>query len=502
MIKILSAEQIRKWDLFTIKNEPISSIDLMERASEAFVQLFLTEVESSHEIDIVCGPGNNGGDGFVIARLLTEKGLKVNCHLIDFGLKLSEDCRKNYRRFLDINQVNLVKQAKDLSLTGGVIIDAIFGSGLNRPATGLAAEVIQLINQSEGKTVSVDMPSGLFADKVNLSGKIVEADWTITFQIPKLSFLIPESGFYVGEWSAVDIGLDSEFLKTEVTDYFIFDKSDIDHSLFDRKKFDHKGKYGRVLIVAGSLGKMGAAFLSAKAALRSGAGLLTVHIPQVGYASMQTSLPEAMVSLDSEHECVSEMGKVDEFDAIGIGPGLGTNPKTGKILKQLFTSFNRPMTIDADALNLIALDKELLNLIPKGSVLTPHVGEFNRLFGECEDGLERIEKVKLKAIEKQLVIVLKGAHTVIATPDGKIHFNSTGNSGMATAGCGDVLTGIISALMARGDDASTSAKVGVCIHGWAGDLAENTVGKTALMASDLLSALPEVFRNVENSDFI
>ena len=473
MIKILSAEQIRKWDLFTIKNEPISSIDLMERASEAFVQLFLTEVESNHVIDFVCGPGNNGGDGFVIARLLTKKGLKVNCHLIDFGLKLSEDCRKNYRRFLDINQVNLVKQAKDLNLTGGVVIDAIFGSGLNRPATGLAAEVIQLINQNEGKTVSVDMPSGLFADKVNLSGKIVEADWTITFQIPKLSFLIPETGFYVGEWSAVDIGLDSEFLKTEATDYFIFDKSDIDHSLFDRKKFDHKGKYGRVLIVAGSLGKMGAAFL-----------------------------PEAMVSLDSEHECVSEMGKVDEFDAIGIGPGLGTNPKTGKILKQLFTSFNRPMAIDADALNLIALDKELLNLIPQGSVLTPHVGELNRLFGECEDGLERIEKVKLKAIEKQLVIVLKGAHTVIATPDGKIHFNSTGNSGMATAGCGDVLTGIISALMARGDDASTSAKVGVCIHGWAGDLAENTVGKTALMASDLLSALPEVFRNVENSDFI
>mgnify|MGYP003631675441 CR=1 FL=1 len=502
MTKILSAEQIRKWDLFTIKNEPISSIDLMERASEAFVKLFLAKIKDKPNVDVVCGPGNNGGDGFAIARLLIENGLKVNCHLIDFGLKLSEDCSKNYRRFLDISQVNIVKQAKDLSLNGDLIIDAMFGSGLNRPAAGLAAEVIQVINQSQSKTIAVDIPSGLFADTVNLSGKIIEADWTITFQIPKLSFLIPESGFYVGKWSAVDIGLHAGFLEEESADYFLFEKSDIDRSLFNRRKYDHKGKYGRVLIVAGSLGKMGAAYLSAKAALKSGAGLLTVHIPKAGYAPIQTSLPEAMVSLDPEHEFVSKIDEVGEFDVIGIGPGLGVNPKTAEVLKQLFTSFNRPLVIDADALNLIALDKELLNLIPKGSVLTPHIGEFNRLFGKCDNGLERIEKIKLIAIEKQLVIVLKGAHTVVATPDGKIHFNSTGNSGMATAGCGDVLTGIISALMARGSDTSTSARVGVCIHGWAGDLAENTVGKTALMASDLLCALPEVFYNVENSAFI
>lgn len=242
--------------------------------------------------------------------------------------------------------------------------------------------------------------------------------------------------------------------------------------------------------------------MSSKAALKSGAGLLTVHIPQVGYAPIQTSLPEAMVSVDPEQEFVSEINKVEGFDVIGIGPGLGDNPKTGKIIKELFTSFNKPMAIDADALNLIALDKELIDLVPKGSVLTPHIGEFNRLFGECDNGLERIEKIRTIAIEKQLIIVLKGAHSVVATPDGEIYFNSTGNSGMATAGCGDVLTGIISALMARGSDSSTSARVGVCIHGWAGDLAENTVGKTALMASDLLCALPEVFSNVESSDFI
>ncbi|KYG80261.1 bifunctional ADP-dependent NAD(P)H-hydrate dehydratase/NAD(P)H-hydrate epimerase [Roseivirga echinicomitans] len=502
MIKVLSAEQINKWDLFTIKNEPISSIDLMERASEAFVKLFLANTKGKPKVDIICGPGNNGGDGFAIARLLIENGLKVNCNLIDFGLKLSEDCRKSYRRFLDISQVNIVKQANGLILNGDIIIDAMFGSGLNRPATGLAREVIQLVNQSKSKTIAVDMPSGLFADKVNLSGKIIEADWTITFQAPKLSFLIPESGFYVGEWSAVDIGLHAGFLEEESANYFLFEKSDIDCSLFDRNKFDHKGKNGRVLIVAGSLGKMGAAYLSAKAALKSGAGLLTVHIPRVGYVPMQTSLPEAMVSLDPEHDFVSKIDKVDEFDVVGIGPGLGMNPKTGEVLKQLFTSFNRPLVIDADALNLIALDKELLNLIPRGSVLTPHVGEFNRLFGKCDDGLERIEKVKLIAVEKQLVIVLKGAHTVVATPDGEIHFNSTGNSGMATAGCGDVLTGIISAFIARGIDSSTSARVGVCIHGWAGDIAENTVGKTALMASDLLCALPQAFCNVKDSDFI
>ncbi|MGW8122990.1 NAD(P)H-hydrate dehydratase [Roseivirga echinicomitans] len=502
MIKILSVEQIRQWDLFTLKNEPISAIDLMERASEAFVNLFLTKVTDRPPVDVVCGPGNNGGDGFAIARLLKERGLEVNCHLIDLGSTLSDDCEVNYRKFLKIGEVNIIKQSNDLKLSGSLIIDAVFGSGLNRPVTGLAAEVIHLINQAKAKTIAVDVPSGLFADQINLSGKIIEADWTITFQVPKLSFLIPESGYYVGQWSAVDIGLQAEFLEEVSSDYFLLEQQDIDRSIFNRKKFDHKGKYGRVLIVAGSLGKMGAAFLSAKAALKSGAGLLTVHIPKAGYAPIQTSLPEAMVSLDAEHEFISDIAKVDEFDVIGIGPGLGVHPKTGEMLKKLFTSFNRPMVIDADALNLIALDKELLNLIPKGSVLTPHVGEFNRLFGVCEDGLKRIEKIKLMAIEKQLVIVLKGAHSAIATPKGQVFFNSTGNSGMATAGCGDVLTGIISAFIAQGADTSTSAKVGVYIHGWAGDLAENTVGKTALMASDLLCVLPEIIRNVESIDFI
>ena len=502
MIKILSAEQIRDWDKFTIENTPISSLDLMEKAANAFVNEVSKKLNANELIDIVCGPGNNGGDGFAIARLLMQNGFQVHCHLIDFGAKLSNDCRENYKQFQKLGQVTIVKEVKALSLKGEVLIDAIFGSGLNRPASGLAAEVIQCINQHTSKKVAVDIPSGLFADKVDLSGEVVVADWTITFQVPKLTFLIPESGYYAGEWTSVDIGLLPAFLTSVKTDYYLLERSDVKTEAFKRGKYDHKGDYGKLLMVAGSLGKMGAAYLCSKAALKSGAGLVTVHIPKHANTIIQTLLPEAMVILDSDEEVVTKIGDVDGFDAIGIGPGLGQHSETRNMLASLFTSFNKPMAIDADALNLIASNKKMKTEIPKGSVLTPHVGEFNRLFGEQENGLERIKQMKEFACAKEVVMVLKGAHTAIAAPDGKVYFNTTGNAGMATGGCGDVLTGIVSSFLAQGMDSVTSATNAVYIHGWAADAAKNKVGKTSLMASDLLCALPEIFSNVENSDFI
>jgi NAD(P)H-hydrate epimerase len=502
MIKILSAEQIKKWDEFTIQNEPISSIDLMERASTAFVQEFTKLISSDSSIEVICGPGNNGGDGFAVACMLQLFGFKVNCFLIDFGAKLSVDCRTNYNRFSYNNEVTIIRNASDLVLEADLIIDALFGSGLNRVVNGLAAEVINKINKYRAKKVALDIPSGLFADRVELSSEVFKADWTITFQLPKLTFLIPETGFFVGEWTAVNIGLKEGFLESIQTNYYLIEKSDIKSEFLRREKFDHKGIFGKVLLIAGSKGKMGAAYLSAKACLRSGAGLLTVHIPSSGNDILQGLVPEAMVCLDENENYSTKVNEVDGFDVIAIGPGIGTNAATTKVLNQLFTSFNRPMAIDADALNLISRDKKIFDLIPKQSILTPHVGECNRLFGEVENGLERIKRISEIAVQKELVIILKGAHTAIADTDGKVYFNSTGNAGMATAGSGDVLTGVITAFMARKIDSVSSAILGVYIHGWAGDLAKNKVGKTSLMASDLLRNLPEVLNNVENSNFI
>lgn len=502
MIKILSAEQIKQWDEFTIQNEPVSSIDLMERASAAFVQEFTKRVTSDVSIEVICGPGNNGGDGFAIARMLQLQGFKVKCYLIDFGAKLSVDCRANYNRFSQSNEVTIIRSATELALEADLILDALFGSGLNRPINGLAAEVIIKINQFKAKKVALDIPSGLFADKVELQTEVFKADWTITFQVPKLTFLIPETGFFVGEWAAVNIGLRQDFLEGIQTNYYLIEQSDIKPGFFRRKKFDHKGIFGKVLLIAGSKGKMGAAFLAAKACLRSGAGLLTVHIPSSGNAILQGLLPEAMVSLDEHEDYSTKLNEVESYDVIAVGPGIGTNKVTGEMLNQLLSSMNKSMVFDADALNLLSRDNKLLDMIPDHSILTPHLGEYNRLFGEAINGLDRIRKISSFAEQKKLVIILKGAHTAIAGPCGKVYFNSTGNAGMATAGSGDVLTGILTAFMARRIDSLSSAILGVYIHGWAGDLAKNKVGKTSLMASDLLCNLPEVLNNVDDSNFI
>lgn len=502
MINIFSAEQIKAWDQYTIEHEPISSIDLMERAANAFVKDFVDKFFSIKSVDIVCGPGNNGGDGFAIGRLLVNEGYKVSCHLIDFGSKLSPDCRENYRRFESLGSLNIIRHINTLKLSNELVVDSLFGSGLNRLATGLAEEVIQVINQREVPVVSVDIPSGLFSDKVNVSVQIVQADYTITFQVPKLTFLIPESGKFLGDWKAVDIGLHVDFLKLESPMYSMLEKEDVVGFLPKRKKFDHKGSFGRLLVVAGSAGKMGAAYLSAKAAMKSGTGLLTVHIPKIGYTAFQSLLPEAMVSLDKDELHSSEIDSVKEFDTIAVGPGLGTDAKTKQLLKQLFTSFNKPMIIDADALNIIASERGMLELVPKGSILTPHVGEFHRLFGHHDNGLQRIEKMKKVAKTRGLIIVLKGANSVLAMPNGDAFFNSSGNSGMATAGSGDVLTGVLAGLVSQGIETSKAAMLGVFAHGWAGDIAAKKVGKTSLMASDLLSALPKVFSNVEHIEFI
>lgn len=492
MQKILSAEQIRKADQFTIQNEPIASIDLMERASIAFVQEFERLVSKGQRILVLCGTGNNGGDGLAITRILLERGYDVEAVLIRFSTQLSQDCQVNLERLKGL--VEEVSPSDFHLPKSDIIIDALFGSGLNRPVTGGLGKVIEDINSSQSQVISVDIPSGLFADEVNLEGTIIEADVTITFQRPKLGFLIPETGSYVGEWFSVDIGLDEVYINNQEGDFFILDKS-VKRNLRPRKKFEHKGNFGRVQVVAGSLGKMGAAFLCSKAVLRSGAGLLTVHVPACGMQVMQTSLPEAMLTIDEQSDSISTAKVLQNTDVVCFGPGIGIASKTVENFRCMLESSIKKLVVDADGLNILAEHPELMDLLPDGTILTPHVVEFHRLFGECMNGLERLILAQRVTSKRNLVIVLKGAHTAVVCPDSKVYFNNTGNPGMATAGSGDVLAGIITGLLSQGLSSVEAATMGVFVHGEAGDLARKKFGETSLMASDLLSFMPEAISN-------
>lgn len=499
MKKIISVEQVRAADRYTIVNEPIASIELMERAAVAFVESFVSLAPSKYSIHVICGTGNNGGDGLAVARLLSKVNYHVTTSLIQFTNQLSPDCLINLNR---LDNVKRVQNVGDLIIQEDIIIDAIFGSGLSRPVTGFGAEVIDKVNNASAKVVSIDLPSGLFSDVTDFTGAIIHADHTIAFQQPKLSFLIPESGAYVGDFSIVDIGLDEEFIASQPSNYFLLEEADVQALLPERKKFQHKGDFGRVQVFSGSFGKMGAAFLCGKAVLRVGAGLLTLHIPKCGYEILQSSLPEAMVTVD-EHETEISSGKIlENTDLVCVGPGLGTSEPTVDWFKKLLKGNDKPMVLDADAMNILALHPELMENVPEKSVLTPHVGEFTRLFGRSKDGLVRIEKLKEVASSRKWVIVLKGANSAIGLPNGDVVFNTTGNVGMATAGSGDVLAGIITGLLAQGMTSEDAALAGVFLHGSAGDLAEKKVGKMSLMASDLLNELPGAIINASQMSFI
>lgn len=468
----------------------------MERASLAFVDEFVRHVQPEKPVTLICGPGNNGGDGLGITRLLLSRGFQVDCYLVRIGADLSNDCQTNLDRLSGLCEVTEVIEVKSLELKKGVIIDALFGSGLNRPVTGHTARVIEVINASGNPIVAVDIPSGLFADKMSLEGAIIKASLTITFQLPKRSFLIPESGRFVGEWRTVEIGLSEDFLLAEQSKYALIDKGFVTSLLPKREKFAHKGMQGRVQLMAGSLGKMGAATLTGEACLKSGAGLLTIHVPKVGLNVVQTVLREAMAIADVCYSHISVVSDISNVDVLCVGPGLGTHADTVAALRQLLQKAEVPMVIDADALNIIAAAPALIEYIPKGSVLTPHVGEFERLFGKCPDGFARIEKMIEFSVMNQLVVVLKGAHTAVSDEAGNVFFNTTGNSGMATAGSGDVLAGVVAGLIAQGMSGRDAALSGVFLHGMAGDLAEKKVGKMSLMASNLLDELHQAFNNV------
>lgn len=503
-MKFFCTSAIRELDAYTIEHEPISSIDLMERAARALTAAIL-ERYAGCRFAVFAGPGNNGGDGLAVARMLHDAGCCVAVWLINPKGKLSPDCAVNLERLQMIDvAVNEVRETFEMPVPGKetVIIDALFGSGLNKPVRdGVFADVICGMNASGNRVVAVDMPSGLLGEENDpLSGVVVCADVTLTLQFPKLSLLMPENARFVGMMKILDIGLSREGMDSISSDLFFTDEKDIKALFWPRAKHAHKGCFGRALLVAGSKGMAGASVLAARAALRSGVGLLTVHIPACNNAIVQTSIPEAMTSIDSNDCCFSDNIETKRYDAVAVGPGIGQSEESEAALLALIKGCSVPLVIDADALNILSRHNDWLKLLPKGSIITPHPGEFARLFGNTASRYHAIDSVRAIACDYGFTIVLKGAYTTIIAPDGNLYFNSTGNPGMATGGSGDVLTGIILSLLAQGYDSIDAARIAVYVHGLSGDLAAGVKGETALVAGDIVDYLPFAWRSLEGKE--
>lgn len=499
-MKILPVGLIREADRYTIEHEPIADIDLMERAAAECFYWMVANLPCDRPVKVFCGPGNNGGDGFALARMLSGNGFNIEVFFAGDREKMSPSCKINHDRLHPVDCTAL-QEGMLLPAIGfsDIVVDAIFGSGITREVTGINAELIRHINNSKATVISIDMPSGLFCDATvrGLSSPaIVKAKHTLTFSPPKLALLFPENGLYVGEWHLLDIGLREDFIDNCDVKNFYITEADCGAMLRRRAKFSHKGNYGHLLLIAGSRGKMGAAILSAQAALRSGAGLVTVHIPRGGVHILQTACPEAMVSIDPDEDIFTTVPDLTPYTAIAIGPGIGKDPRSANALKLLIQNSSLPLVFDADAINIMAENKTWLGFIPPGSVFTPHPKEFERLIGKSSDDFERNQLQRDFSFRYNANLLLKGAHSAIATPTGYCYFNSTGNPGMATGGSGDVLTGVIAGLQAQGYTAAESVILGTFLHGRAGDMAADQTGYESLIASDIIHHLGTSFQSL------
>lgn len=502
-MKFFASSIIPELEKITYQNQSTTSIDLMERAARSLYERLSYEIAALDPVVVFAGPGNNGGDALAVARKLLENEFEVSVYLFNpasLGKELSPNCAINRQRLLDSFPEALIdittEFIKPEVTVRTVIIDGLFGTGLKRPLEGGFAHVVKFINQSPGYKISIDIPSGMMSeDNTNMQdAAIIKADRTLTISFPKLAFFLPENEPWLGLWDVLDIGLDHQAVKEAPSNLYTITKSSVDDLLAYRPKFSHKGSFGHVLVVAGKWGMAGASILSAKAAYRSGAGLVTVHGPRQNCVIVQSALPEAIFQSDKADEFISDVRIPESCNVVAVGPGLGTRLDTVEMLRHLLRDFDEPMVIDADALNIMSQSRDLLELIPKNSILTPHPKEFDRLFGPCRSSFERIAKAQNAAETLGVIIVLKGAHTVIATPNQDLYFNTTGNPGMATAGSGDVLTGILAGLLAQGLPPEDAAKLGVYWHGASGDTCCNLACEESIMASDLIENLGVTFQ--------
>lgn len=505
-MKIFTSAQIHELDRYTIEHEPIKSIDLMERAAKAITHAITEEWTTHTPVVVFAGPGNNGGDALAVARLLINEGYKVKTYLFNITNHLSDDCVLNRQRLLD------GKHAKDLievtakfdppELTADMlVVDGLFGSGLNKPLAGGFASLVKYINQSPAKVVSIDVPSGLMSEDntYNVRANIIHAYLTLTLHERKLSFLFGDAQQFIGKLKVLDIRLSPEYIQKTEAQYHVLEENDIRSRLLHRDDFAHKGNMGNALIVAGSYGMAGAAVLATRACLRSGVGKVTAITPKKNYDIMQIAVPEAVLQMDHEETAFTEAVDTDGFDALGIGPGLGHQETTAIAMIAQIRRAQCPIVADADALNILASHRAWMQQLPKGIIMTPHPKELDRLTGSPANAdYERLHRTCELAKSLQAYIILKGHNSALCLPNGNVFFNPTGNSGMATAGSGDVLTGIITALLARGYHQQNACMVGMYLHGLAGDLAAKEIGKESLVASDIIDHLPQAFQYLED----
>lgn len=501
-MKILSPEQLKRVETQTITIQDIELINLMERAANAILNWLKSKIDvSKNSFTIICGVGNNGGDGLALGRLLWEEKANVKIYL-QKNNSYSLDNLTNQKRLKDLKiPFEYYDETTKLEIIpNSILIDAIFGYGLNRPIGEEWKPIINQINQSPNTVISVDVPSGLFCDQLNSEkDPIVESEVTLTFQTPKLSLLIPENQQYINEFEILDISLDLESIEKEESQLGYFSMNYVPQFYFKRPKFSHKYDYGNVLVIGGSYGKIGASLLAAKAVLKSGAGLVTMYVPKCGYSVIQTALPEAMVQTDFSDEMITKFPNVERFDTIVVGPGMGTDEKTYRAFEEFLSEndlSDKKLIIDADGINLLSQHPNLVEKLPKETILTPHDKELERLIGSWENSYQKIEKIQSFVQSHELVIVAKGFITQTFLANGEAYFNSSGNPGMATAGSGDVLAGIIAGLYAKQYNASEAAIFGVFLHGFSGDVASQQLGEESILATDLINYIPVAFKTL------
>ena len=494
-MKILTAQQMRDWDEFTMEKEKITSMQLMERAAAACVAWILKNDYGNKQMQVLCGTGNNGGDGLAIAGLLHEKGVQVTVWIADFGTNYSPDFTENLARLQELDiDTGFLKAENDFSQVeqNCIVIEALFGSGLNRPLTGLYAALVNYLNHSDAKIISVDVPAGLFTDRSSQKSLTIEACETLTFQCMKLCFLMPENATSMGNVHVLDIGLNNQYLQNTHPQFEMADLQIASSFYKKREKFSHKNTYGHALLIVGNEGKMGAAVMCATACLRAGAGLLTCSVPKEYFSILHITIPEAMMVARGNEE------EWNNYAVIGIGPGVGKEPDTVFLLQKALQNTRKPMVIDADAINILSDHEDWMDYIPQGSVFTPHPKEFDRLFGKSENDFDRMTKAVKAAKEKKIIVILKGAYTLIT--DGERNFyNTTGNNGLATGGSGDTLTGIVTGLLAQKYKPFDAAVVAVYIHGLAADLCLGEQSYESLLPTDLMSKLGKSFQQLQKN---
>ncbi len=503
-MKVFTAEQIREIDRKTIENEGVSALQLIERVAEGVAVEVVSRLKANSRIAVFAGPGNNGADAIEAARMLYEQGYKPEVFLFNIGgNRLSADCAACRDRLLetvpDADFTEVVKQFNRPHLDRNhIVVDGLFGTGLSEPLGGGFRELVKFIADSGATVISIDIPSGLFADwnPATVARNVMHATVTLGVQFPHPAFFIADNAPMVGEWKTIDIGLSQTEIRKTAAPFYMVERADVRRLLKPRPEFCSKADFGSALFVAGSYGMMGAAIMAARGALRAGAGKVTVYSPRCGYEAVQTAVPEAMFAAANSDISINDIHMRQPYDAIGIGPGIGTSENTTNALEKFLSAYDKPLVIDADALNCIARRQTLLHHVPVLSILTPHAAEFDRIFGQQPNGEARLVKAIEMARYHNVLIVLKGRYTTIIRPDGLVYFNPTGGPGMATPGSGDVLTGVITALLAQGYRPEVAALAGVYIHGLAGQMATEAEGTYGVTAGDIAANIGRAIKSL------